>query len=329
MFVTNAWYVVALARSIDRRPVRSRLLGDAIVLYRKLNGELVALRDRCPHRHAPLSMGVLVGDDLQCRYHGFKFNCAGACIAIPGEKSVPAAAAVKAFTVLERYGLVWCWGGDAAQADPAGIPAWQWHGHPGYLSYQTDFVLDAPIGLIVDNLMDLTHVHFVHKILGADLMVHDSEPMKTWEDAAGVHFRRDLKKPGAPVYIEIGGDFLAPSAVITYAVPRMEGSDEIQPGPVSQVIHCLTPQDDSSTRYIALKCWNVKTQPHEVAAVHHQVDVTAAEDKEIIEAQFGNKQLLGPAPEVLIRADRAAVLSRRRYDKLVEEERNRAASTAA
>src|SRR5688572_4611347 len=101
MFVTNAWYVVALARSIDRRPVRSRLLGDAIVLYRKLNGELVALRDRCPHRHAPLSMGVLVGDDLQCRYHGFKFSCAGACIAIPGEKSVPAAAAVKAFTVLE------------------------------------------------------------------------------------------------------------------------------------------------------------------------------------------------------------------------------------
>ena len=329
MFVRNAWYVVALARDVDRRPVRSRLLGDAVVLYRTQSGQVVALRDRCPHRHAPLSKGVLVGDELQCRYHGFRFNGAGACTAIPGERAIPVAVAVKPFPVAEEHGLIWCWTGDPAQADTGRIPAWQWHGHPGYLSYFTDFVIEAPAELIVDNLMDLTHVHFVHRILGADLMVHDSEPMKSWEDAAGVHFRRNLKKPGAPLHIEIGGDFLAPSAVITYAVPKKEGSEDIQPGPVSQVIHCLTPQDEASTRYIALKCWNEKVQPHEIAAVHHQVDVTAAEDKEIIEAQFANQRLLPTAPETLIRADRAAVMSRRLLDKLLEQERNEAAGTAA
>jgi phenylpropionate dioxygenase-like ring-hydroxylating dioxygenase large terminal subunit len=329
MFVRNAWYVVALARNVDRKPVRVRLLDDALVLYRKQNGELVALRDRCPHRHAPLSMGTLAGDELQCRYHGFKFDCSGACTAIPGEKAIPAAVSVRSFPVAERYGLVWCWAGDAARADLAKIPAWQWHGAPGYESYFAEFEIDAPVELIVDNLMDLTHVHFVHRILGADLMVHNSEPMRTWEDAAGVHFRRDLKKPGVDLYIEIAGDYLAPSAVITSAVPKKAGSDDVQPGPVSQVIHCLTPQGPGSTHYIALKCWNLKLQPHEIAAVHEQVDVTAAEDKAIIEAQFANQQLLAPAPEALIRADKAAVMSRRLYEKLLDADRSQDAATAA
>jgi vanillate O-demethylase monooxygenase subunit len=325
MFVKNAWYVAALARDVDRQPVQSRVLGDALVLFRKQTGEPVALRDRCPHRHAPLSLGTLVGDELQCRYHGFRFDCAGVCTVIPGEKIVPAAISVESFPVVERHGFLWVWTGVAAAADPAKVPQWPWRERPEFMSYHADVMVHAPVQMIIDNLMDLTHVHFVHRILGANNLVHESEPMKTWEERDEVFFRRDLKRPDTATtggYMEIGGHYTAPTIVVTSGVPKREGSEEIQPGPVSQVLHCLTPVDERTTRYFALKSWNVFTQPHQAAAVHHQIDVTLAEDKEIIEAQFANKQTASEAePEKLIRADRAAVMARRVYQRVLEKER--------
>jgi vanillate O-demethylase monooxygenase subunit len=324
MFVKNAWYVAALARDVDRKPVQSRLLGDAVVLFRKQTGEPVALRDRCPHRHAPLSLGTLIGDDIQCRYHGFQFDCGGACTAIPGEKTIPAAISVDTFPVVERHGFVWVWMGVAAAADAAKVPQWPWGERADFMSYHADLLVHAPVQMLIDNLMDLTHVHFVHKILGANNLVHESEPMQTWEKDDEVFFRRDLKRPDTTAtgaYTEIGGRYFAPSVVVTSGVPKRVGSEDIQPGPVSQVLHCLTPVDERTTRYFAVKSWNAFTQPHQAAAVHHQIDVTLAEDKEIIEAQFASKQA---APEQqrekLIRADRAAVMARRVYERVLERE---------
>jgi phenylpropionate dioxygenase-like ring-hydroxylating dioxygenase large terminal subunit len=324
MFVRNAWYVAALSRDVDRRPMKSRLLGDALVLYRKQTGEVVALRDRCPHRHAPLSLGTLVGDDIQCRYHGFRFNDAGGCTSIPGETIVPTAVSVHKFAASERHGLVWVWMGEPSTADQARVPEWPWLERPGFLSYYKEFTVDAPFQMIVDNLMDLTHVHFVHRLLGAGNLVHESEPMKVWEEGDEVFFQRDVKGPQTSKdgrYVEIRGHYFSPSIVVTSGVPKLEGNAEIQAGPMSQVLHCLTPQTENSTHYFALKCWNVLTKPHEIAAMNHQNEVTLAEDKEIIEAQFASKLAdQSHAPEKLIRADRAAVTARRVYQRVLERE---------
>jgi phenylpropionate dioxygenase-like ring-hydroxylating dioxygenase large terminal subunit len=71
-----------------------------------------------------------------------------------------------------------------------------------------------------------------------------------------------------------------------------------------------------STNYLAVRCWNIRSRPHEVAAVQHQVDVTLEEDKQIIEAQYRNRCVGTHQPEeTLIRADSAAVMARRAYDK--------------
>jgi vanillate O-demethylase monooxygenase subunit len=328
MFVRNAWYVAALSRDVDRSPVKSRLLGDSFVLYRKQTGEVVALRDRCPHRHAPLSMGTLVGDEIQCRYHGFRFDCDGACTLIPGERVVPSAISVQKFAAAEKHGFVWVWMGDASMADLAGVPQWRWREHPDFISYFKDFTIEAPFQMIVDNLMDLTHVHFVHRLLGADNLVHDSEPMKTWEERDEVLFQRDMKGPQTgkdAIYLEVRGHYFSPSIVVTASVPVREGSTEIEPRPMSQVLHCLSPQNETSTRYFVLKCWNVLTKPHEIAAMNHQNEVTLAEDKEIIEAQYVSKLAdQSEAPEKLVRADRAAVMARRVYQRVLERERDNA-----
>ena len=328
MFLRNSWYVAALSRDVGRKPLQKWMLGEPVVLFRTQAGEPVAMRDRCPHRQAPLSKGALLGDEIQCRYHGFQFDSGGRCTRVPGEKTVPQALRVDRFGVAEAHGFVWVWLGEQEKCDAAAIPRWPWMDKAGFLSYHTESVFQAPFQLIVDNLMDLTHVHFLHSILGAENLIHESEPMKTWEEGAHVHYRRDLKTPKSAatgIYMEISGEYIPPSCVITSGVPKREGSEEIQPGPISQVLHCLTPQTAESTRYFGVKCWNMLLKPHEIAGVQHQVDVTIEEDREMIEAQYRVARAAPPGvQEKLIRADRAAVMARRSYEKLLETQVNAA-----
>jgi phenylpropionate dioxygenase-like ring-hydroxylating dioxygenase large terminal subunit len=77
MFLRNSWYVAAWDREVTRGLLARTLLGEPVVLFRKGNGEAVALEDRCCHRHLPLSMGRLEGDELRCGYHGLLFNSFG------------------------------------------------------------------------------------------------------------------------------------------------------------------------------------------------------------------------------------------------------------
>jgi vanillate O-demethylase monooxygenase subunit len=324
-FIRNRWYAAALARDIDRKPIQTWVLGEPVVLFRRQSGELAALRDRCAHRHAPLSLGTLIGDEIQCRYHGFQFDATGRCTKIPGEKAIPGTVRVQAVPVIEALGFVWIWPGEPSRVDESLLPDFPLTETPGFASYHVATLVEAPFELIVDNLMDLTHVHFVHRILGVGNLIHESEPMRTWEEGDRVLYSRDLKQArheGTDSFVQIGGTFIPPSIVITSGVPKRDGSDEIQPGPVSQVLHCLTPKTARSTNYLAVKCWNLADRPHEVAAVHHQVDVTLAEDKEIIEAQYNNRCVAASLPEErLIRADRAAVMARRVNDRILRFER--------
>jgi vanillate O-demethylase monooxygenase subunit len=305
------------------------VLGAPIVLFRKLSNEVAALRDICPHRHAPLSMGTVIGDEIQCRYHGFQFDSSGRCTKIPSERTLPSAIRAEPITTVEALGFVWVWPGDPAKADRNLLLTFPWLDEPGFVSYHVGLVVEAPLQLIIDNLMDLTHVHFVHSILGAENLVHESEPMQTWEARDHVVYRRALKqrKLGSDLHMEVGGEFIPPSMVITRSVPKREGSEEIQPGPMAQALHCLTPRSPDSTTYLAVRCWNALTLPHEVAAIQHQTDVTLAEDKAIIEAQYRNR-LSVSSEERLVRSDLAAVMARRVYDRVLRNDQDRAGAVS-
>src|SRR5215469_12408001 len=317
-FVRNRWYAAMLSRDVSRTPKQAWVLDLPIVLFRKVSNEVVALRDVCPHRHAPLSLGTVVGDEIQCRYHGFQFDSSGRCTRIPSEKVIPSAIQAERIVVREALGFVWVWAGEPAKADPSLLISFPWLEKPGFVSYHVATMVEAPLQPIIDNLMDLTHVHFVHSILGATNLVHESEPMQAWEARDHVLYRRALKqrKVGSMEYTEIGGEFIPPSIVITNSIPKCEGSDEIQPGPMAQALHCLTPRNAESTTYLALRCWNVLTQPHEIAAIQHQTNVTLAEDKAIIEAQYRNRSAAS-SDEKLIKSDRAAIMARRVYERIL------------
>ena len=81
-YLRNAWYVAAWSDDLGDGQLLSRtILKERIVLYRKSDGNVAALQDRCPHRFAPLHMGkILHGDRIQCPYHGLEFNSSGTCV---------------------------------------------------------------------------------------------------------------------------------------------------------------------------------------------------------------------------------------------------------
>ncbi len=83
MYLKNAWYVAGWSSDISREPIERTICEQSIVLFRKENGDPVAMGNMCPHRFAPLSAGKLVGDDLQCGYHGLRFGASGKCVLNP------------------------------------------------------------------------------------------------------------------------------------------------------------------------------------------------------------------------------------------------------
>ena len=163
MFLRNCWYAAGWSRDFVPGKLHPlSVLGEPIVIYRKESGSPVALMDRCCHRLAPLSMGRLEGDDLRCMYHGLKFAPSGGCVEIPGDTKIPPQVRVRSYPICDRYSIAWIWMGDAARAHEALIPQFvgiddpRWAMHPGRMDYKANY------NLINDNLLDLSHIRFLH-----------------------------------------------------------------------------------------------------------------------------------------------------------------------
>jgi len=137
--------------------------GRPMALYRTERGRPVALADACWHRLAPLSMGKLVGaDEIQCPYHGLRYNPSGRCTRLPAQETLNPSASVPSFPVVERHRYVWVWPGDPTLADPAAIPDMHQLDDPGWAGDGLTIEARCNYQLILDNLMDLTHEEFVH-----------------------------------------------------------------------------------------------------------------------------------------------------------------------
>jgi vanillate O-demethylase monooxygenase subunit len=159
----NAWYVAAWDHEVTRKPLARRIANRPLALYRTEDGKAVALADACWHRLAPLSLGKVVGkDEIQCPYHGIRYNSAGRCTSMPAQESINPSATVPSFPIVERYRFVWVWLGDPTQADPDLVPdmhqmdSLEWAGDGEMIHAPCNYQL------VLDNLMDLTHEEFVH-----------------------------------------------------------------------------------------------------------------------------------------------------------------------
>jgi nitrite reductase/ring-hydroxylating ferredoxin subunit len=107
----NGWFAVAESDALRPGQVtRAFYLGRELVVFRGASGAARVFDAYCPHLGAHLAVGgKVVGDTLQCPFHGWRFDGDGHCVEVPYSKRIPPHAAVRAWQVVERYGLVFVW----------------------------------------------------------------------------------------------------------------------------------------------------------------------------------------------------------------------------
>ena len=310
MFVRNCWYVAGWGRDFTAGAITPvTLLNEPVILYRKSGGELVALEDRCCHRLAPLSLGRQEADDIRCMYHGLKFAPDGRCIEIPGQDRIPPSARVRAYPIVERHSCAWIWMGDPAEADEGLIPDFvgvddpRWAMRPGRMDY------DASYELVSDNLLDLSHIPYVHQNSfgggdeGANAGFAASE-IRVVQLERGVRVSRDISNSPSPPFLRdltgplidawISYDFLIPGVFLLRSAYYQAGaldrglddSGEPTEAPVHESFTCqaVTPITDRKTCYFF--GFGPRAEKAEYEEMYYQMGVKAfAEDKIMIDAQ--------------------------------------------
>jgi vanillate O-demethylase monooxygenase subunit len=301
-WINNAWYVAAWDAEIDHEPITRTICGIPMLFYRRLDRHVVAMRDACPHRLLPLSLGLREGDSIRCKYHGLKIGADGVAEEMPlPSDPVNSKICVKTFVTHERHRFVWVWIGEAKEADPSLIPdlwpcsAEGWTFDGGYYHINCDY------RLMIDNLMDLTHETYVHsgsigqqEILEAPIetvvqgervfvrrWMPNIEPPPFWRNA--------LKRDGLVDRWQIC-QFLKPSSVMidVGVAPAGAGAtiEDHDQGVRGIVVDFMTPETEGSHHYFWGMARNFEIEDTGFTArFKTQQGRVFAEDREILEAQ--------------------------------------------
>lgn len=301
-WITDAWYVAGWDSEIDSAPMARTICGVPMMFYRRLDRSVVAMRDACPHRLLPLSMGIREGDSIRCKYHGLKLGADGVAEEMPlKSEAVNRRVCAETFVVAERHRFVWVWIGDKSKADEALIPdlwpcsadGWVFDG--GYYPVACDY------RLMIDNLMDLTHETYVHassigqhEILEAPLHCRtdgDSVYLERWmpDIDAPPFWRGALKKPGQVDRWQVC-QFVLPSAVMidVGVAPVGAGAtiEQHDQGVRGIVVDFMTPETETSHHYFWGMARNFDVDDAGFTArFKAQQGGVFAEDRVILEAQ--------------------------------------------
>lgn len=342
-YVKNAWYVAAWSQDLAAGQLSAmEIIGHALVIWRDENGDLSALDDRCPHRHAPLSLGRCTGANLQCMYHGFVIDRDGAVVSIPGQDMIPEAARVRSYPVVEKHSWIWVWMGDAERADEALIPPAVGFDDPNYILGRGHLDYAAEARLISDNLCDFSHLTYVHAASFGATDVWAKNPMKITPLERGVRFERWVcNDPGPSGRGESGElydvystyDYLLPGILLmwggSFPLGYAERCGHGVPASFDDAVkavtftsQAVTPMSDKTSRYFF--SWGPHVR-HGDENLRDQLMVIAGqafgEDKVMIEAQ---QRVIDRSPDSRIIPtvhDRGVILFNRLVDRLAAEER--------
>jgi vanillate O-demethylase monooxygenase subunit len=295
-FLLTQWYVAAFSGEVAGAPLGRTICGQRVVLFRRGDGTVAALEDRCSHRRYPLSRGKVIGDRLQCGYHGACFDGAGKCVAIPGQESIPAAFDLRAYPVRERDGVIFVWPADPAPSADAALPDWRLNVASDWATVRGLHHFPANYQLVLDNLLDLTHVQFVHKNLGGPGVAESPLTFSVEDDV--VHtFRlmRDVELPGIFRALgKSGGRFdrwqkqivRAPSYVYFEAGAEPAGANDPPGAPHHVVIQGITPETETSTHYFWATARHFAVEDAEISEKMRAITVDAFdEDVAVLGAQ--------------------------------------------
>ena len=329
-FLRNCWYVAAFSGELGAAPLARRVLGEKICLFRTESGAAKAIADRCPHRFAPMWRGKVVGETLQCGYHGLAFDGTGRCVHNPhGEGVIPPEAHSSGWPVTERYGAVWIWLGDADLADPGLLPDLPRLEQPERYEYVPIYMhTPGNYQLIADNLLDLSHVNYLHPYLVDFDQTGTHAHEVTVDGDRGVtstyyHYGTGLSGiyamtwPDAVPEIDMVSEiaWIAPSICLGDMRARPAGAEEWADGSRLLNIHFVTPETENSTHYFWIGGFNIAKSTPEFVEQYRELSraIFVNEDLAMIadvEANIQTDDLLSLRPAILT-VDTAALRARR------------------
>lgn len=334
-FLRNAWYCAGWSHEIDVKPKGIRMLNEYLVIYRGKSGTPFAMSGRCPHRFAPLDQGIVIDDNIMCPYHGLQFGSAGKCVHNPhGEGIIPPNAHVeRTYAIVEQDKTLWVWMGDPGSADESTLPPITELSSEKYSSAQVYLNPPANYLLVLDNLLDLAHVPFLHQ---GTLAANEGEekplnevilPRNTFEkngDVITSNYYIDVMPPSeqlSTTFTDPLGKFEVnihwrPASVflLDLFMRPLEGG---KAKPVHMhVNHFLTPETEHTTHYFASvsRDTNIDDKEEDKLMEERVLKAFVGEDEPMVvacgELMAGETDLLGMNP-VILSTDAAGVQTRR------------------
>jgi vanillate O-demethylase monooxygenase subunit len=301
-FIRDCWYVAAWDHEVPVEGLLARtIIGQPLVLFRGPDGAVAALEDRCCHRFAPLSRGRHENGSVRCGYHGLCFDASGRCTEVPGMDTLPKGLAVRAIPVVVHNRWVFVWMGEPRRADRCLLPDNfscdhpDWVYQPGYLHY------DVPWALIADNLLDFSHLSYVHEAtLGGSTEIARARPTIQPIDRGLRISRRVAGVPPPPYYAAfrpfeglvdrwLDYDFVLPATLLMDSGARSVGADPADPARMVRLHSCqaLTPETATTTHYFFQQAHLVGLGDASTAGRLHAGVVRAfEEDRAMITAQY-------------------------------------------
>ena len=334
--------MAAFSHEITREPMERTLLNLPVVMYRKESGTPVAMYGLCPHRYLPLARGRVDGDNIICGYHGLTFADTGQCVDIPSQDTVRAKVCQPVYPLEERGPICWIWMGDQDKCDSNLIPPYDDFGldQPGWhYSSENYFHLNGRSQLIVDNLMDLTHLPYIHHhVPGGDSL---KKTVNVTEDRdLSYRVTRSDKVPWTPFFDSIFGDdvayegladfdhvtdFYGPELIRTGLpkITKINGRDDVpkELGWMS-ILHGITPETEKTTHYFGFSTRNFRLGDYaldqvqleaEIVIRQQDVDAIAAVEERLDMAAEFQKELS-------VRSDRPGFAVRKRIDAMLAKE---------
>lgn len=306
-FLLDRWWVAGFAWELKDKPLARTLLGRPMVLFRTPDGHVAALEDRCCHKELPLSCGAVEQRGLRCGYHGLLFNPQGQCVEIPGQERIPVKAKVPSYPLVERDQILWVWVGSTPDKAPIDEPpAYPVHSDPRYKFGGDSYHYDAPYQLIHDNLLDLSHLGYVHvKTIGGNPDLHMNATLKVESEDEMVRVIRLMPESTPPPTYNAAWPFkgkidrwqevefcMSHFRIWTGGMDSGSGSfdDPNRAGFHMRGFHGVTPETATTSHYF----WTIATNPHPdkqdvTQLVVEQTAMTFMEDKVVIEAQWQNQ----------------------------------------
>jgi len=336
----DTWYVGALSSEVSRKPLLREIAGEPVVFYRKEDGTAVALFGRCPHRGMLLDKGPLIGDRLQCGYHGLEYESSGKCVFVPSGGTIPAGMALKPYPLIESHGWIWLWPGDAAKADPALLPDLNDLGftRSGFFS-EPGIYLHVPANYLLplENLADATHITYLHHgmIDTGNVAAH---PYRVEVQGRVVRMLRVFENEQLPEMLaktfNIKGRVnrtldlttYAPGVVLIRIVFAPADDPSAKPAE-SNLVVAVTPENHKGTHQFSANTGSfLSPHPGRFDDLRNLLteDVVAISE---IQTMFDK---LGPqrAPEVSVKSDEGAIRVRRIIAGMIASERNVTASAS-